>query len=141
MQQLAVVRRLAADFNVPVKIVGVETVREPDGLALSSRNQRLSADERRLAPALFRALQAAAAAISAGERNTAAVLDRARKEIPADPALRLEYLDVVDADEMQPVAHVDGDVRVAGALWVGGTRLIDNVPAAPEGRNRTSRPA
>jgi pantoate--beta-alanine ligase len=126
-QQLAVIRRMVADFNVPVRIVGVETVREADGLALSSRNQRLTADERLLAPVLYRALRAAADAIERGETDPAVVTARARAEIPDDPALRLEYLEVVDPDEMQPVARIRGPVTVAGALWVGGTRLIDNV--------------
>jgi pantoate--beta-alanine ligase len=130
IQQLAVIRRMVADFNVPVKIVGVETVREADGLALSSRNARLSADERRLAPSLYAALRTAAEVIDAGETDPAIVLDRARAQIPADPALRLEYLEVVDPDEMQPVARIERPVRIAGALWAGATRLIDNVPAA-----------
>lgn len=126
-QQLAVVRRLVTDLNVPVRIVGVETVRDDDGLALSSRNQRLSADERRLAPCLYRALRAAAAAIESGVTRTSAIAERARAEIPDNPALRLEYLEVVDPDNMQPLARVAGPVVVAGALWVGNTRLIDNV--------------
>ena len=126
-QQLAVVRRLVSDLNVPVRIVGVETVRENDGLALSSRNQRLNAEERRLAPCLYRALLAATAAIDSGMTSTAAITERARAEIPDNPALRLEYLEVVDPEEMQPLTRVAGPVVVAGALWVGNTRLIDNV--------------
>jgi pantoate--beta-alanine ligase len=119
------------DLNIPVRIVGVETVRDDDGLALSSRNQRLTADERRLAPSLYRALRAAAVAIESGVTDTSAIADRARAEIPDNPALRLEYLDVVDPDDMQPLARVVGPVVVAGALWVGNTRLIDNVSSAP----------
>jgi pantoate--beta-alanine ligase len=126
-QQLAIVRRLVSDFNLPVEIVGVPTVREPDGLALSSRNERLDACERALAPVLHQALRAADEAIRGGERSAAAVKSRASAVVPADPKLRLEYLEVVDPGTMQPVDRIDGPVVVAGALWVGGTRLIDNV--------------
>jgi pantoate--beta-alanine ligase len=127
LQQLTIIRRMVRDLNLPVEIVGVETVREPDGLALSSRNARLSPAERQLATALFRALQKAARMIAAGESDPARVRRAAAAEVPpGNPALRLEYLEVVDA-EMQPVARVSGRVHVAGALWVGATRLIDNV--------------
>jgi pantoate--beta-alanine ligase len=126
-QQLAIVRRLVSDLNVPVVVRGVPTVREPDGLALSSRNVRLSPHERRLAPALYGALREAESRIAQGVTDAAAVRQAAIAAIPADPALRLEYLDIVDPDEMQPVQKVDGEVLVAGALWVGETRLIDNM--------------
>ncbi len=125
-QQLAVIRHLVRDFDVPVDIVGVETVREADGLALSSRNARLDADERRLAPALFQALRESGRLISEGATDAAAVKHAAVSHIPADPRLRLEYLEVVDPDDMQPVERIEGPVVVAGALWVGATRLIDN---------------
>jgi len=126
-QQLAVVRRLASDFNVPVAIVGVPTVRDSDGLALSSRNQRLSTDERKLAVSLYRALCEAKALIGAGVRDAGAVKAAAIGTIPADASLRLEYLEIVDPEEMQPVGRIDGPVCVAAALWVGSTRLIDNL--------------
>jgi pantoate--beta-alanine ligase len=132
-QQLAVVRRLVADFNVPVRIVGVPTVREPDGLALSSRNRRLSADERRSATALFHALGEAGSRIAAGLTDVAAIKRHAAARIPADDRLTLEYLEVVDPDEFQPVQRVDAPVVVAGALWVGATRMIDNVHCSPPG--------
>jgi pantoate--beta-alanine ligase len=92
-QQLAVVRRLTTDFNVPVRIAPVPTVREPDGLALSSRNLRLSPGERQLAPCLFAALQRAAASIQQGAANAAGIALDAAKVIPADERLRLEYLE------------------------------------------------
>jgi len=130
-QQLAIVRRLVTDFNVPVAVVGVPTVRERDGLALSSRNQRLSPDEREAAPALYRALRAAEAAIAAGVTDAATIRRDATAQIPEDPRSRLEYLDIVDADEIQPVQQVTRDVLVAGALWIGGTRLIDNIRCTP----------
>ena len=130
-QQLAVVRRLVTDFNVPVSIVSVPTVRDPDGLALSSRNLRLSPGERQLAPCLFAALQRAAAIIQQGAANAAGIARDAAKVIPADERLRLEYLELVDPEDFQPVTTVTAPVIAAGALWVGSTRLIDNVRCTP----------
>jgi pantoate--beta-alanine ligase len=130
-QQLAIIRRMVRDFNVPVSIVGMPTVREPDGLALSSRNRRLNERERAVAVSLYAALRDADRAIAAGVRDAAAVTSAAAAKIPAEAGLRLEYLDIVDPESMQPVASIDGPVRVAGALWVGQTRLIDNLLAAP----------
>jgi pantoate--beta-alanine ligase len=127
-QQLAIIRRLVADLNVPIHIVGVQTVREPDGLALSSRNAQLGPAERQSAIALFRALQAADRHIASGNTNAEQVKRVAAAEIPLDnPSLRLEYLEIVDPENLQPVTVITGPVRVAGALWVGATRLIDNV--------------
>ena len=126
-QQLAIVRRLVADFNVPVEIVGVPTVREHDGLALSSRNVHLRGVQRTLAPVLYEALLEARRLIEAGDTDAASIRQAAASRIPANDLLRLEYLEVVDPDEMQPVTQVRGTVLVAGALWVGATRLIDNV--------------
>jgi pantoate--beta-alanine ligase len=126
-QQLAVIRRLVTDLNIPTGIVGVATVREPDGLALSSRNVRLSPDERAKAVALYRALGEAERAIAEGERDAHVVERRAAAMIPSDASLRLEYLEIVDPVELQRVDTIAGTVLVAGALWVGNTRLIDNV--------------
>ena len=126
-QQLAVIRRLVVDLNMPIEIVGVPTVREDDGLAMSSRNTRLSPEERAKATALYRALQEAGRAIGGGERNARVVEQRAAAVIPPDASLRLEYLEIVDPVELQRVDTIAGTVLVAGALWVGNTRLIDNV--------------
>ena len=132
-QQLAIVRRLAADLNIPVEIVGVPTVREADGVALSSRNARLTREERQLAPVLYQALRVAERAIAAGETDALAVERAAVAAIPQDAALRLEYLEVVDPAELQPVQTIAGPVLVAAAMWVGNTRLIDNLLCgAPE---------
>ncbi|HKH70724.1 MAG TPA: pantoate--beta-alanine ligase [Vicinamibacterales bacterium] len=130
-QQLAVVRRLVTDFNVPVRIAGVPTVREADGLALSSRNQRLSTDERQLAPCLYAALKRAAVSVEKGASNVSEITRDAATAIPADDRLRLEYLELVDPEDFQPVTRVTGPVVAAGALWVGNTRLIDNVRCTP----------
>jgi pantoate--beta-alanine ligase len=128
-QQLAIIRRMVSDLNVPVAIVEVPTVREPDGLALSSRNQRLSENERLLASSLYQALREAADQIAAGVRDARVVKQAAVGKLPGQ--VRLEYLEIVDPDEMQPVDHIDGAVRVAGAIWVGSTRLIDNLLCVP----------
>jgi pantoate--beta-alanine ligase len=125
-QQLAVIRRMVRDLNVPVKIASVPTVREPDGLALSSRNQRLTPGERSLAPLLYRALQLAEKRIGEGVRDPEAVkreaLDALRR-----PEIQVEYLEFVDPGSVQPVGRIEGSVLVAAAIWIGGTRLIDNV--------------
>jgi pantoate--beta-alanine ligase len=132
-QQLAVIRRLVDDFNVPITIVGVPTVREPDGLAMSSRNRHLNPAERIQARALYGALQAASGLIRSGIRSTPEILQRARATIPGHDGIRLEYLQIVDPDELQPVDDVTGPVLIAGAMWVGSTRLIDNVIVTDQG--------
>jgi pantoate--beta-alanine ligase len=126
-QQLAIIRRMVRDLDVPVRIVGVPTVREADGLALSSRNQRLDERERRIAPALYDALRHAAAAIGDGTVDAGEVKRLARARIPEVDGVRLEYFEVVDPETLQPIAMVAGPALIAGALWVGATRLIDNV--------------
>jgi pantoate--beta-alanine ligase len=130
-QQLAVIRRLVRDLNVPVTIVGVETVRESDGLAMSSRNQHLDAGQRRMATVLYRALRAAADAVAPGERDAARVRQAAEAVLAAEPEVRVEYLEVVDAEEMQPLDEISVPARIAIAAWVGETRLIDNVAVSP----------
>ena len=126
LQQLMVIRRMVADLNVPVTIVGVPTVREPDGLALSSRNKYLDAQERTAAPALHRALQEAATRIRAGEREPSKVRAAAMQILNASPLIRVEYFEIVDPEELQPVSVLNGPVRIAAAIWIGKTRLIDN---------------
>ena len=130
-QQLAVIRHLVSDLNVPVEIVGVPTVREPDGLALSSRNRRLRPEERRAATVLYDALGAARQQISSGVTDAARIRQTAEGIIGQRQGVRLEYFEVVDPHEMQPVERVAGPVIAAGAIWVGTTRLIDNVLCEP----------
>ncbi|HBL29006.1 MAG TPA: pantoate--beta-alanine ligase [Acidobacteria bacterium] len=126
-QQLAVIRRMVRDLHLPVEILAGETVREEDGLALSSRNVYLSPEERRAAPVLYRALQAAKQAIAAGERSGEAVRRVLREVLEREPLARVEYAEVVDAESFQPVATVAGSVVLPLAVRIGGTRLIDNV--------------
>ncbi len=125
-QQLAVIQRMAGDLNFAVEIVPVQTVREADGLALSSRNQRLTAEERAVAPILFRALKEGQRLIARGERRSAEVKRGALDVLGSEPGVRVEYFEAVDA-QMQPVEEIGGDVRLAAAVWIGATRLIDNV--------------
>lgn len=127
MQQLMVIRRMVSDLNVPVEIVGVPTVREADGLALSSRNAYLNGEERKAAPALYRALQEAVKRIETGEKRAASIRDAALKVLAEQPLIRVEYFDVVDPIELQPIERIDGPARVAAAIWIGKTRLIDNI--------------
>jgi pantoate--beta-alanine ligase len=126
-QQAAVVARMAADLDLPVEVVACPLVREPDGLALSSRNAYLSRDDRRAAPVLFRALRAATDAAVAGERDPQRLTAIIREIVATEPMVELEYVEVRDAVSIAPIARVDGDVLVALAAHLGGTRLIDNV--------------
>jgi pantoate--beta-alanine ligase len=135
LQQLAVIRQMVSDLNFPVTVIGVATVREADGLALSSRNARLSTGERKVAPTLFRALCAARQLLSDGEKDAVRVCRAALDILGAEPAIRVEYLEVVDS-RMQPVAQVSGPVWIAAAVWLGSTRLIDNVAFDPGGLAR-----
>jgi pantoate--beta-alanine ligase len=129
-QQLAVIARMVRDLNVPVLVEGVATVREPDGLAMSSRNRLLTPAERRVAPLLYQALQLAGRRIEAGARDPAQVREHAMALLRR-PEIRVEYLEIVDPTTMQPVEKISGPVRVAAAVWLGSTRLIDNLLASP----------
>ncbi|MBX6316177.1 MAG: pantoate--beta-alanine ligase [Isosphaeraceae bacterium] len=129
-QQLLVVRRMVEDLAVPVAIRGVPTVREPDGLALSSRNRYLNAEERRAATVLSRALGAAQRAVAGGERSAERVRQILRNTIESEPLARLDYAEVADAATLEPLTAVGTD-RPAVALLaarVGPARLIDNAP-------------
>jgi pantoate--beta-alanine ligase len=138
-QQVAVLRRMVADLDLPVALEIVPTVREPDGLALSSRNVRLDAGERERAVALSRALRAAEAAIGAGERDAARLREAALSTM-APHGVEPEYLALVDPDTFLPVDSVNGRVLVAVAARVGSTRLIDNALVQTEGGDPTKAP-
>ena len=130
-QQLAIVRKIVEDTNLPVRIESVGTVREPDGLAVSSRNVRLTPEERNAAPLLARSLRDAQYAIERGESDARALCERGRELVGSEPLLRLEYFEIVDPDTLASVSRVTGPVRVAAAAYAGSTRLIDNFPACP----------
>jgi pantoate--beta-alanine ligase len=119
---------MVADLNIPVSIVPVATVREPDGLAMSSRNQRLSPAERERATALSRALFKAREMVEQGERSAEVIASSAAGFL-AD--VRMEYFSLVHPETLAPLERIDGPVLIAGAIWLGSTRLIDNVTASP----------
>jgi pantoate--beta-alanine ligase len=125
-QQLAVIQRMVRDLDMPVDIVPCPTVREADGLAMSSRNKHLTPEQRERAPVLYRALRAAADTAKAGQ-DAGSMLAAAEKVLATVPEFEVEYIDVVDAAEMQPVERIEAPVRVAIAAWAGETRLIDNI--------------
>jgi pantoate--beta-alanine ligase len=126
-QQLAVIRRMVQDLNVPVEVVPVATVREADGLALSSRNKHLTAAQRENAPVLARAMRTVLELFGAGERSVAEVTARVLPMFAEVPECRLEYFEVVDPATLRPVDRAQNSVLVIGAMWMGTTRLIDNM--------------
>lgn len=125
-QQLAVIRRMVRDLNMPLDIVGCPIVREADGLAKSSRNTYLSAAERRAALCLSRGLNRGRAAIEAGETDAAKVKAVITAEIEAEPLARIDYVEIVDWNSLEPVDTATGPILAAVAVYIGKTRLIDN---------------
>jgi pantoate--beta-alanine ligase len=125
--QVAVLRRMVRDLHFELELVVCPTVREADGLAMSSRNRYLSPEERRQALVLSRALRTVEAACAAGERNAGRLLELGRATIAEEPAVRLDYFRVVDPEDLIELESVDGRALVAVAAHVGTTRLIDNV--------------
>ena len=126
-QQLQVLKRMARDLAMPVEIVGMPTIREPDGLALSSRNRYLSPAERATSLAIYRQLTAVADAVRDGKAPCAEVAGKAAKALLEAGFDKVEYLTVVDAESLVPLEHVHGPARVAVAARLGRTRLIDNI--------------
>jgi pantoate--beta-alanine ligase len=130
-QQLQVIRRLVRDLDVPVGIAGVPTVREADGLALSSRNVYLSPAERRVAPTLARVLRTIAGRLAAEPGAASRELAEGRRALEAAGFAPIDYLELRDAETLQPVERVERPARVLAAAWLGRTRLIDNMPVLP----------
>lgn len=126
-QQLAIIRRMVRDLNFPIEIIGAPTVREADGLACSSRNQYLSGAEREQAPVLQRSLQEARRLAAGGERSAPAILEAARKVVASAPLARIDYLELVDAETLQPISVAGANSLIAVAAFFGQTRLIDNL--------------
>lgn len=137
-QQLRIVSRMSRDLDLPVAVHPVPTVREPDGLAMSSRNRRLSPDDRRVATGLPRALQRAAAAVAAGETDASAIADSSRSS--AGTGLEWEYLVLCDPESLARLERVDGPALVLGAARAGSVRLIDNVLAFPPSATSQEEP-
>ncbi len=126
-QQLAVIRRMAADLNMNVKILAHPTVREEDGLAMSSRNKYLSPEERRNALVLSRSLNHARERVKGGDRIAAVIISEAKGMIAKTPGCVIDYVEIVDPDFLKPVDIIEGRVVMALAVRVGKTRLIDNI--------------
>jgi pantoate--beta-alanine ligase len=125
-QQLVVIRRMAADLNLAVAVVGRPIVREPDGLAMSSRNTYLNQEERQAALCLYRAILAARELAAAGENSQEKLLGAVRQIITETPHTRIDYVALVDPETLEEVETLRGEARLALAVWVGKTRLIDN---------------
>jgi len=130
-QQLAVIRKMVADLNMDVEIVGLPTLREADGLALSSRNSYLSRDERRAAIVLWRSLCRAEQLFDGGERRAETIRQAMRAVLDPEPLARVEYVSVADAATLQELEDIAGTALVSLAVRIGATRLIDNVTLEP----------
>ncbi|MFP5225684.1 MAG: pantoate--beta-alanine ligase [Actinomycetota bacterium] len=126
-QQLVIIRRLAQAFDFPVEVIACPTVRESDGLAMSSRNSYLSSDERRSALCLSRALAAGLAAIEAGETDGGRVADAMAEQVRLEPLARLDYAACVDPESLDDLSTISGEALLAVAAFVGPARLIDNL--------------
>ncbi len=136
-QQLAIIRRMVRDLNFPLEVIAGETVREPDGLALSSRNVYLTPQERKQAPVLRRALLLAQESFRAGERDATVLRFLLENELSGAPLARVDYAEIVGAADLQPVARIEKPAAMALAVFFGKTRLIDNIVVQPA---RSKRP-
>ena len=126
-QQVRIIRRMALDLHEETRIISCPIVREADGLAVSSRNIYLSAEERRAAPVLYRALRAAAERARSGETDAARLASLVRETIAREPLARIDYVEVVDGETLEPVTTTRPGLLLAVAVWFGGARLIDNI--------------
>ncbi|MCD6506230.1 pantoate--beta-alanine ligase [Candidatus Poribacteria bacterium] len=126
-QQLRVIKRMAKDLNFDVEIISVPTVRESDGLAMSSRNEYLSPEERKAALVLWRSLNLARSLAEAGERKADRIISEMRRLIESEPLAKIDYVEIVDSETLEKVDRIEGEVLVALAVFIGTTRLIDNM--------------
>lgn len=130
--QVAVIRRMVRDLDLPVEIVVCPIVREPDGLALSSRNVYLDAAQRKSALVLSRALLKVSDEFARGQKETAGLIEVGKQTFREEPAVRLDYFEIVDPQTLDAITRIDGPALVAVAAFVGTTRLIDNVVLGPQ---------
>ena len=139
-QQARIIGQMARDLDLAVSVAVCRIVREADGLAISSRNVYLNADQRKAATALYRSLQAVRSEVEAGERDIVRLLKHLREVIAAEPGVRLDYAEIVDADTFEPVVSLRGSCYVALAAFLGTTRLIDNalIEQEPDGGFRVT---
>jgi len=132
-QQAVIIRRLVRDLNLDVEIRVMPIVRDVDGLALSSRNTYLSAEERKASLAIPRSLEVARRLIEEGERDTSVIKAKIEEIIKAEPRLRIDYVEIVDPEELQPIEKITDEALIALAVYCGGTRLIDNLKISKKG--------
>lgn len=125
-QQLAVIRRMVRDLNFNLEIIGCPIIREEDGLAKSSRNTYLSPEERQAATILHKGLTKGEELVRGGEKNATTVVNAIREVIETEPLAKIDYVEMVDFDNIQPVETIEGTVLTAVAVYIGKTRLIDN---------------
>ncbi|MDB5083364.1 MAG: pantoate--beta-alanine ligase [Bacilli bacterium] len=133
-QQVRVISRMVSDLNVPVQIVPCPTIREPDGLAKSSRNVYLTAQDRQAALVLSNSLRELQKLVSAGERNAALLQSRLTEWISSEPLARIDYVEILDSEKLEPVSCETAEIVAAVAVYFGQTRLIDNAVIDAEGR-------
>ena len=130
-QQLAIIRRMVRDLSLNIRVIGVPTVRESDGLAMSSRNTYLSEDERRSARSLFHSLKQAQESVAEGMRDAERLIRGASGLIGSHPHVKIDYVSICDPETLEDVDRVEGTALMALAVWVGKTRLIDNAILKP----------
>lgn len=130
-QQLAVIRKMVVDLDMGITIIGAPTVRETDGLAMSSRNVRLSPEQRYAAPVIYKGLSDARVAFESGERKPDSLLSIITDVYSTEPLARIEYASIADAATLQPVTEIQAPVIIAVAVWFGDVRLIDNIELRP----------
>ena len=130
-QQWVIIRRMAADLNFDIEIIGAPIVREDDGVAMSSRNVYLSEEERRVAPVLFQALRVAQELVEQGVQKSEQIITMAREMILARPHTEIDYLAICDPETLEDVCQIKGPVLMALAVYVGKARLIDNTILRP----------
>lgn len=125
-QQLAIVKRLVRDLNLDIDIIGCPVVREEDGLAITSKNIYLNAEERRSALILSKTIRLAQGLVQAGEKDAEEIIRAMRENIETEPLARIDYVEIVDANTLQRVDTIEGQVLIAIAVYIGKTRLLDN---------------
>jgi pantoate--beta-alanine ligase len=133
-QQVIILRRMAADLDLDVRIEALPLVRDADGLALSSRNRHLSPEERGAALVLSRSLEDARRRVEEGEKDPGAVVRGVAEAVAIEPLARLDYVEAVDPVSLRPLDRIDGEALITMAVYVGRTRLIDNIRIAPAGK-------
>ncbi len=132
-QQSVVIKRMVKDLNMDIDIIVLPTVREPDGLAMSSRNSYLSEEERKVSPVLYKSLTIASGMIRDGERNARKILSAIKRTIEKEPLVSIDYIAMTDSETLEDIDEIKGKTLIALAVRIGKTRLIDNILIDPQG--------